>query len=73
MHSVHIISVPLTHLTQKIAQGFVPLGMFLDRLEGELKNSKHILVIRGLKSITYQSLSDHCWIHLSVQNVKKFY
>ena len=41
-----------------------PLGLFLDHSEGELKHSKHILVIRGLKSITYQILCDHCWIPL---------
>ena len=29
-----------------------------------VKHSKHILVIRGLKSITYQILCDHCWIPL---------
>ena len=42
------------------------LGLFLDNLEGELENSKHILVIRGLKSITYQLLYEHCWIPLSI-------
>ena len=44
-----------------------PFGLFLDHLEGEFGNFKHILIFRGIKFTRYEFSCHHCWIPLSTQ------